>query len=198
MSDTETPPSGPPLLKWQYVERAKLLLEITAILIAGLWAYTRFTTDDEPGLGARPDINAKLEWEKVTPTDCQANYEVQFQNVGKTPISIAETRISVWYLADVPSGSASGPVRYIDPMSIRQGPPLYSQPNDRLVGTYGPSIRDTEGFSFQVQNLKGKRILFEIEIWSAEDAKKTPRPPKSTWQDFHWDHVCGAPGEAPK
>jgi len=54
----------------------------------------------------------------------------------------------------------------------------------------------TKGFSFVVQNVKGRRMLFEIEIWSEEDAKKNPRP-KATWQDFHWDSVCGEQPEKP-
>ena len=187
----QTSPATAPLSKWRYIERLKVSLEILAILTAGLWAYTRFIHDEAPGLQLRPHINAKLGWEKVTDADCQAEYEIQFQNIGKLPISIAETRISVWYLSDGSSMGKTDSVQYIDPMYIRQMPHLYSELNSRLVGDYGPGIKDTEGFSFVVKNTKGKRILFEIDIWSKEDAAKNPRPKDPTWHDFHWDRVCG-------
>lgn len=183
--------------RWKYVERLKVCLEITAILIAGVWAYTRFNHDEAPSLELRADLGAKLGWEKVTSVQCQAEYEIQFQNIGKLPINVATTQLSVWYLEDPKNLSATSQVEYLDPMTMRVSSALYTKPNERFKGTYLPGEKDTEGFSFLVRNTPGKRMLFEIEIWSDSDAKKQPLPPP-TWRDFHWDSVCGDQSEKQK
>lgn len=165
-------------------------MEIAAILVAGVWAFTRFWEDVRPSLVPRADLNSTLGWEQVTEGQCQAEYTVQFQNIGTIPITLAASRLSVWYMSE-PSRTGTNPlVDYIDPMVLRQEPALYSSPNGRLIGEYAPTTKDTEGFSFVVQNAKGKQILFETEIWNDRDAAKSPRP-DATWRDFRWDTLCG-------
>jgi hypothetical protein len=183
-----------PLSRWRYVERLKLCLEIAAILTAGVWAYTRFIHDEAPSLELRADLNGTLNWENVTREACQAEYEVNFQNIGKLPVTIAATQLSVWYLSDQKKTGKPTLVEYLDPMNIREAQPLYSSQNKRLNGTYLPGEKDSEGFSFVVQNAHGRRMLFEIEIWSEEDAGRRPLP-NATWHDFHWDYVCGERSE---
>jgi len=178
------------LSRWRYVERLKVCLEIAAILTAGVWAYTRFTHDEAPSLELRADLNGTLSWENVTREGCQAEYEVNFQNIGKLPVTIAATQLSVWYLSDQKKTGKPALVEYLDPMNTREAQPLYSSSNKRLNGTYLPGEKDSESFSFVVQNAHGRRILFEIEIWSEEDAGRRPLP-NATWRDFHWDYVCG-------
>ena len=178
------------LSRWRYVERLKVCLEIAAILTAGVWAYTRFTHDEAPSLELRADLNGTLSWENVTREGCQAEYEVNFQNIGKLPVTIAATQLSVRYLSDQKKTGKPALVEYLDPMNMREAQPLYTSQNKRLNGTYLPGEKDSEGFSFVVQNAHGRRILFEIEIWSEEDAGRRPLP-NATWRDFHWDYVCG-------
>ena len=194
MTETQTPPqptvAEPKASRWKYVERLKLCLEIAAILTAGVWAYTRFIHDEAPSLELRADFGAKLGWEKVTTEQCQAEYELQFQNIGKLPIDIAENRVSVWQLSDPPKLPEKLRVEYIDPMALREEPALYSKTNNRLTGVYLPGEKSTEGFSFVLRNSPGKRILFEVELWSRDDWNKKERPP-ATWHDFHWDVACG-------
>ena len=182
------------LSRWRYVERLKVCLEIAAILTAGVWAYTRFTHDEAPSLELRADLNGTLSWENVTREGCQAEYEVNFQNIGKLPVTIAATQLSVWYLSDQKKTGKPTLVEYLDPINIREAQPLYSSQNKRLNGTYLPGEKDSEGFSFVVQNAHGRRMLFEIEIWSEEDAGRRPLP-NATWHDFHWDYVCGERSE---
>ena len=182
------------LSRWRYVERLKVCLEIAAILTAGVWAYTRFTHDEAPSLELRADLNGTLTWENVTREACQAEYEVNFQNIGKLPVTIAATQLSVWYLSDQKKTGKPTLVEYLDPINIREAQPLYSSQNKRLNGTYLPGEKDSEGFSFVVQNAHGRRMLFEIEIWSEEDAGRRPLP-NATWHDFHWDYVCGERSE---
>ena len=182
------------LSRWRYVERLKVCLEIAAILTAGVWAYTRFTHDEAPSLELRADLNGTLSWENVTREGCQAEYEVNFQNIGKLPVTIAATQLSVWYLSDQKKTGKPTLVEYLDPIDMREAQPLYSSQNKRLNGTYLPGEKDSESFSFVVQNAQGRRMLFEIEIWSEEDAGRRPLP-NATWHDFHWDYVCGERSE---
>ena len=134
----------------------------------------------------RADLNAKLGWEKKTDKQCQAEYEVQFQNIGKLPIKIEKSRISVWYLSE-PTKAAS-PVEYIDPLSMKQQQ-LFSEDNDRLNNDYAPGTKDSEGFSFVVQKAN-RRMLFEIDIFGKDSNGKPEH-----WHDFHWDNVCGDEGQ---
>jgi len=147
-----------------------MVLEIVAILAAAAWALSRLYVEDAPGLGERATIEAKLGWDQIGDQRCEADYEVQFQNIGKTNIKIQMGRLSVWRLS-YPGGIApTDLVTYIDPLTFRQGAPLYQREIDRFNQDYAPGIKDSEGFTFLVKKEKDMRLLFQVELWSPADA----------------------------
>src|SRR5438477_8740795 len=83
------------------VEVVKTVLEIIAILVAGWWAYTRFRQGEAPSLMQRADLQGNLMWFKDSKDACQAEYEVEFRNIGKVSIEVGRVRISAWTLTEL-------------------------------------------------------------------------------------------------
>ena len=174
--------------KWRLVERAKMVLEILAIIIAGLWAITLYLNYDAPSNVTRADLQGDLKWYPRSKEVCEAEYEVEFKNIGRIPIDIGRVQLSVFpmdRLDHLPEGKKVG---LIDPMQAISGPPFIQAPTDRMNAMYSPDERDVEGFSFIVKRAPGTLILFQVEVWKKEDGAVSNAKP---WRDFRWDWVCG-------
>jgi hypothetical protein len=174
---------------WKRFEKAKKILEVIAIFVAAWWAFTRFKQEEEPLLATRADIQGNLDWNDYTKDTCQAEYEVQFQNIGKTPIEIGRVRLSVWTFDDPKEMTQTENVRMLVPLKMPTEPPLLQEDTDRLADVYGPGESDKHGFSFLVKRSANKDILFKVELWPKGDSASYNKDP--LWSDYRWDFVCG-------
>lgn len=173
---------------WGWLNKAKTLLEILAILIAGWWAYTRFIQGEAPSLATRGDIQGNLTWSSHSKDTCQGDFEVEFKNIGKTPIIISKVRLSAWSF-DEPVGSANDRVRFIEPLKIQRERLFEQEANDYMAFRYGPDERVKHGFGFIVNRTPGKRILFMADVWGHEEGGE--QGPDPTWIQYNWDWFCG-------
>ena len=172
------------------VEVVKTVLEIIAIIVAGWWAYTRFTEEDAPSLVTRADLQGSLNWYDYSKDECQAEYEVEFRNIGKKLIDVAQVRISAWSLVEPIDSTPPKEVRLLDPLEIMSELPLVEpKDTDRLKHIYAPDERDTHGFSFIVKRSPGKKVLFKVDLWRKEDIEKGRQEPY--WSHWRWDWACG-------
>lgn len=170
-------------------EVVKTLLEIVAILVAGWWAYTRFRQEEAPSLVQRADLLGNLMWYSDSRNACQAEYEVEFHNIGKVSIEVGRVRISAWTLGESNDPGPTNEIRLLEPLKMRSGLPLVEQTTDSLVGIYAPDERSKNGFTFLVSRSLEKRVLFKIDLWRKEDVEKGISDP--SWSEYRWDWVCG-------
>jgi hypothetical protein len=169
---------------WDWLERFKTVVEIAAIFVGGWWAYTLFFEAEAPSLNLRADINGSLTWYKISNDRCQAEYEIEFHNIGKRSVDVEQVCFHVWNLTELSKISQESQVIMLDPMTIRAGSPVLEKCTDRLVQKYEPDERNKNGFSFMVRRSPGKLMLFQVDI-SGKAGKQS-----TSWTDYRWDYVC--------
>lgn len=181
---------------WTWVERGKDVLEILAIIIAGVWAITLYWSYESPSNATRVDLQGSLKWSKHSAEVCEAEYEVEFKNIGRIYVDVGRVRLSAFNmsrLADLPENKN---VKLIDPENAITGGALIQEETERLSGEYAPEERDVEGFSFIVKRSRGSLVLFRLDVWDKEHSGDVNAKP--TWHDFRWDWVCGENLETPE
>jgi hypothetical protein len=177
------------LLTWKSVERAKDVLEILAIVVAGFWAGSLYWNYEAPSNVTRADLQGSLKWYGRSKDVCEAEYEIEFKNIGKTQIDVGRVRLSAFPMSSLDDLSRAGNVKLIVPLNAISGPALIQEETDRLSEIYAPDERDIEDFSFIVKRSPGSLMLFKAEVWKREDSANSSAAP--SWQDFRWDWVCG-------
>jgi hypothetical protein len=188
---------------WKGAERVKLLVEISAFAIGGMWVLFTFIREESRTYQERGALEEDLNWQKLPDEVCEVQYTITFRNLAKIPVTIGATQIQVWRLSAFPQVGAAKPAQYIDPMPLRLadrlGDPLVNAFTERFNATYQPDESDQEGFTFHLdKSIQGIPVLFEISIWDDEGAKNLPskdrtkgqKTAKPRWHDDHWDRVC--------
>lgn len=180
---------------WLYVKMFKTVLEIAAIILAGIWAWFTFTEDTAPSLDKLVDVSSTLGFNHHTANDCEAEYTVTFHNLSKRKITVAKARVRAYYVKKQEAPTDATPIIYFSPLenveAVEFDSEKVGQPGlDRLTGAYGPGEADTEGFTFFVRQLPGKRILFETALWSDDEMKVKDYLEHPTWVDHRHDIAC--------
>ena len=166
--------------RWKKLVDPKILpivITLVATIVAGIWAvYTYFKKEmQEQFLYAkRVEFNGKLTWFDISNDFCQADYELEFKNIGKVPVTVGHSRVSAGFLRDEPKANRITKVELIDPLKI----PLESESiprelTERLEGVYGPDERVKTTFSFFVPRTLGKKVLFKVALWAKNRASTT-------------------------
>lgn len=63
-------------------EIAKNVVEVLALIVAGLWAYTQFHETESPSLELRSFSNSKLTWFEISdPTYCAGELSISIKNI---------------------------------------------------------------------------------------------------------------------
>lgn len=177
-------------VEWKFVEKFKVILEILAILTAGLWAYSVFSSTESDLLLPRRSLKAELFWFNKTENECQAEFRVEFQNIGKKNLDIGRVLVRSWFLKDTDSLGQYNNVKLIDPMKIIEGATTSYDLDEDLSGLYKPDEINTKGFLFAVRRYyDSKRVLFKVDLWQKEDVEKNIA--ESTWSFYTWDIICG-------
>jgi hypothetical protein len=127
---------------------------------------------------------------------CEAEYGVEFKNIGRVSVEIGRVRLSVFSISKLDNLPQDKSLKLIDPENSIVAPALLQEETKRLSGVYAPDERDAEDFSFIVRRSRGSLILFKTELWKKEDS--AGGDPKLAWRDFRWDWVCGENPERPE
>ena len=173
---------------WKWVERLRTLLEILAIIGGSLWGFTLWWNYERPSTVPRGDIKGDLHWYAHTKDLCQAEYAVEFKNIGKIDVHVGRTIISAWTLPKLDELKQTEEIKLLDdPFQIFSGPPLMQHETKLLTGKFAPDERDTEGIPFIVKRSPPRLILFKVDMWK-EGARESDNP---SWTDYRWDWVCG-------
>ena len=168
--------------KWIWLERTKKVVEIFAILIAGLWALKLYRETDVPAKEKRPSIQSELQWTNKSMEGCLAEYTVTFKNVGKTPINLGRPTLSVWS-ASQPKPNES--LEYLDPHKIMSGEPRLKKEltNQEFADHFPPDVGDTVTMTTLVKRNPGQIMMFELDFPQSD-------PQASHFLDYRWGYAC--------
>ena len=171
-----------------YLEIAKTLVEIAALLTAGLWAYAKFTETERPSLEFRGNITTKLDWSQIpTSKDCLGEFAVTITNEGLSSFNVKSVRLRIW-LTDFPARTSE--ISRIDPDQFEKGAPAYDlkMVSKPLTGHYPPSVSDNFNYNFVVEKKDGKLKVAKARVDAIADTGEL--------SSSRWDFVCG-PKEFP-
>ena len=171
---------------WKRVEGTKTLLEIILILAAAGWAVARLTEGELFSfLAPKAQVTGELKWYPSSKGSCQAEYEIEFKNIGNVPVKVENIRLRSWSLNE-PNIPSQTRVWLLDPMNFR-GEKLSDDSPKRMNVRYAPGASDKQGFSFIVKRSDVKMVLFKIDMWRKGE---TVTDGDGTWSDYRWDWVC--------
>jgi hypothetical protein len=181
----------------EFVDIIKATVEIIAIVLAGCWAYYTFGLKDKPALEKRIKIESELAWNGARGTaTCEAEHEVNFENIGSVPIDIAKVRIRAWLFPSV-TLKRDERARYLDVNSVLANTsPFFTEEYDAnkttsavlwapLLAHYPPGTAWKQSFQFAMKRAPESWALFLVEIYEKGHGDK---PFDSTYQ---WGPVCG-------
>ena len=173
---------------WQWIYRLKTAMEILAIFVGAVWAGTLWYYYERPSNVARGDLRGELHWYAHTKDLCQAEYFVEFKNIGKVNVQIARAVVSAWTLPRLEDLKQTEEIRLLDdPFKVFSGPPVMTQPTQLLVGNFASDERESDGIPFIVKRSPPRLMLFKVDMWK-EGFKEGDDP---SWSDYRWDWVCG-------
>jgi hypothetical protein len=165
-------------INWTYVDRSRVVIEIIAFLVAGIWALYTFWIGEHRTYQEGGALESTLEWHRTPDGDCSTEYTVTFHNVSKIPVTISTAKLKVWRMKKSTPNGPDEAVRYVIPLDLRQDPLLETE-TDRFNGTYQPDESDEEGFTFDVNKAEPGPILFELTLWDEDGLNKLKKEQKS-------------------
>jgi hypothetical protein len=171
--------------KWIWLERVKKVMEIFAIIIAGLWALKLYSETDVPAKEKRPSIQSELKWTAKFRESCLAEYTVTFKNVGRSSIDLGRPTLKVW-MASQPT--LDGDVEYLDPHKLMSGSPQFRQEltDKEFADHYPPDVGDTVTMTTIVKRNPGQILMFAIDFPQRD--QKEP-----SFLDYRWGYACDEP-----
>jgi hypothetical protein len=200
-----------------WLVRIKNVVEILAILGAGIWALWTFGLKDAPVLTTRISIEDKMEWE--APSDdsgiCFGNYHVVLKNIGITPVSLVGATVGL-YEFPVPRlngraamGIVPPPVTDNDALAMIGTGIKRNYVNDLLqnrLKDQPPKLSSTEG-ALEDQRMVGTYAAGESDRMTFTFLVKDPEPGRTRdlmilmkvysledeepWQYWKWIDICG-------
>ena len=170
-----------------WLERLKKLVEIVAILIAGIWVYIHFLVVEAPLTVTRVGSTTKLIWEKRDDISCYANYKVSVKNLGINPFEVKRVRVEVRDFSEPPfeKGNNIVAVRMPDFRNLDEVDDSRviqtSRSEKSLLGVYSAGVSDDSDFTFIVES-QGKGVLVYMTIFLKGET--------DPWWFYHWSSRC--------
>lgn len=161
----------------------KNIVEVIAIIAAGVWAYTKFVETEQPSLEFRGHVKSELTW--IHPSDpsyCIAQLKVALKNIGKKDFDVTSVKLRVW-LTPLPS-LTSEMVEYVDPTRFQEGAPILEREmkSSGLLGHYGPEVESNYDYVFMVRR-QPRLAAVRLDIQATGGVITESR----------WDDLCGIP-----
>lgn len=168
------------------LDATRTVAEIGALLVAGLWAYSKFAEGERPSLETRGQLESTLRWYPVASADyCLGQFAVSLTNIGQTSLDIDRVRLRVW-IAPFLQPDISKPVVFIDTTKFQDGTPLLDIDLGKrsLVGHYPPHVRSQFDYVFMAYKAEASVAVVRL------DAITPGR--RHEFTESRWEEVCGS------
>lgn len=170
----------------RFIDVAKALFEIAAIVVGGYWTYTKFIRVEEPALEHNFQIAATLRWDKLeAKSPCLAVLAIDVTNESKSASAVSKVVRRAWF---VPRPKDLQGIKFFDPHENpdRLGPPDENKEyfEGALVQMYPPGASVHQTFTWFVENRPDTYTLFEIAFYE----KTNDSEPSDS--KYAWDTTC--------
>ena len=166
------------------LEVIKYVVEILAIAIAGVWAYSKYVKIEKP-LEIRSASTGYLNWTQLpTKNICLANLGVTIKNIGTSPFEIKKVVVESWLIDDAILKRVDKHfLPFNDPkkkLLVRKE--FLNLGSTSLIGTYGVDEENSTDFSFTVKN-KPNAVVYILASVAG---------PYVNIKEGRWGFVCDA------
>lgn len=148
---------------WRNTDNLTKWLQIAGLIVAGYWAYTRFSVVEAPSLETHVEVEDELYAERnPPPKTCFVTYRVTVTNGGSAAFDIREARIRAW-----PFYLEAGPgLTYVDLDKAQFSKPIIEKSftSGYLEGHYPPKTTRKETFSWVLHAPTSRSYLFAVEL----------------------------------
>ena len=184
---TKVEPTGPSKTGFERkLGMASTMVQILAILAAGLFAITKFGIFDRPTLENNLRVSGSLDWTARGQNYCLADLGTEVTNMSKSDIAIGQVRAQAWLMNE--PATHQGSIEYFDLFRIAetqtpirtveyvQGP---------LLQLYVPGQSSHHTFEWFIERKKDTYVFFKVAVFKNQGDKE---PVDFQYQ---WDLVCG-------
>lgn len=146
------------------LELIKNVVEILAIIIAGMWAYSKYIEFDKP-MEIRTSSTSDLEWYKIPNKDnCMGRLGVTIQNIGTKPFHINKVIVQAWL---IDKDAMNHPFKFIS-LQKEKKTLLDEQRFDAkhwtsLIGTYAVNEDNQNDFTYLMKNTHDSVAYFVMK-----------------------------------
>lgn len=172
--------------KWkQGLDATRTVVEIIALVVAGLWAYSKFAETEKPSLETRGRMESTLKWYPVaSPTHCLGQFAVSLTNIGQTSIDIDRVRLRIW-VVPFPPADQTNAVTYVDTTKFQDGTAVLDRDMGMrsLVGHYPPNVHSQFDYVFLTRKTGSSVAVVRLDA-------RTPGG-RHEFTESRWEEVCG-------
>jgi len=161
---------------------ARVVVEIVALIIAGLWAYSKFLEGERPSLEVRGHTESTLKWfTTLDASYCLGQFGVSLRNIGRTSFDVNASRLRVWLVA---APMATSEIEYLDPSRFQDGMPSLDKElkTGGLVLHYPPEVASQYDYVFFVRRDKSTIALVRLDASTADG---------QLFSESRWAETCG-------
>lgn len=191
----------PPSNIHTWVDTANKLVQIVAVLVAGIWTWSVFSRTNAPGLEAKLNVRSELSWSDTADKDvCSAGFHVWAKNDGERAFEIDKVSVTaeIVDLEGLPKPPESGEPVPIDlkfieghghKLDVGDAEPLRTD----LIAHYAPGVEDNSEATFRFRRLTNRLILFRADLSGRESKVLLPLTQLQPVADYTWqsDQLCG-------
>jgi len=182
MPDPTPPATTRPMKLRHQIAGVNQIVQIAAIVLAGLWAFYHFRVTEAPTHAQNFATEPAIEWQDATDTShCYAVFTARFDNLSRSRVRIEKVRRRFWIVPQPRTAQNAAFVNMAEPSS---------EPVDSLTYTHGPFVQEfppdakvSYDLTWLVKRQAGVAV-FRVDLF-ARQADTLP----VEWT-YAWDDVC--------
>lgn len=147
------------------LSKVKKIIEVSAILIGGIWAYYNFTVKDKPELKEALVSGSTIKITSLSRDSCQLQYSIEAKNIGKSSFDVDTLILSYWTFPI--SVIKKNKFFDIDDYTNRHHPDasyIKTDANALLATGFPAGFNKYQDFTFFLRRDTNKGIIFKHEL----------------------------------
>jgi hypothetical protein len=180
-----------------WLNEVKTLVEIVAIILAGVWAYNRFIWMESSALEVRADSGSEISWSDHTNDTCIASFEAHIENIGITSFDITKVAVRGWLFEAREQGDEIATYLRMEDLQINgelffneeYTDTYLSYDNTKIpfLARYPPGARFFHTFQWRMNHTPGKWVLFRLDFHTKDGTIE------KQWYTGRWSQLCAPP-----
>jgi hypothetical protein len=165
----------------------KNVVEILAILVAGIWGVYVYMVRDRPSLQPRALLDTSLTWEQED-TRCLATAAITFDNASAASLDVVRESVVAKIIPF--EALPKAPVAVIDFNALLKQPGVWTLPSPpggettKLKGHYAPGTKAGDAVQWLIRRPPPNREEWMFVETSLEDHRG------HVWTSRRWDYLC--------